>query len=67
MANTYARELYHEVIRLLSPLAASAERLREKLLAEQHLPATLMDEADGIGRRVRRLRMFVDVTGAYTA
>ena len=39
MANTYARELYHEVIRLLSPLAASAERLRAKLLAEKHLPA----------------------------
>jgi nitrogen fixation/metabolism regulation signal transduction histidine kinase len=67
MANTYARELYHEVIRLLSPLAASAERLRTKLLAEQDLPATLIDEADGIGRRVRRLRTILDGMRAYTA
>ena len=34
IANTFARELYHEVIRLLSPLAASAERLRAHLSAE---------------------------------
>ena len=67
MANTYARELYHEVIRLLSPLAASAERLRTKLLAEQDLPTTLIDEADGIGRRVRRLRTILDGMRAYTA
>ena len=33
IANTFARELYHEIIRLLSPLAMSAERLRTQLSA----------------------------------
>ena len=67
MANTFARELYHEVIRLLSPLASSAERLQAKLLAEKHLPQTLIEEADGIGRRVRRLQAVLDGMRAYTA
>jgi len=67
IANTFARELYHEVIRLLSPLAASAERLQSKLMAEKHLPQTLVQEADGIGRRVRRLQAVLDGMRAYTA
>lgn len=67
MANTYARELYHEVIRLLSPLAASAERLQTKLLEAKNLPSALMEEAEGIGRRVYRLRTILDGMRAYTA
>ncbi|HWO24776.1 MAG TPA: ATP-binding protein [Kofleriaceae bacterium] len=31
IANTFARELYHEVIKLLSPLAVSADRLIQQL------------------------------------
>ena len=67
IANTFARELYHEVIRLLSPLAASAERLRAHLSAENVLPEALAEETDRIGRRVAQLRAVLDAMRAYTA
>jgi signal transduction histidine kinase len=67
IANTFARELYHEVIKLLSPLAVSAERLRTNLLAENRLSQTLVDEADRIGRRVNQLRAVLEGMRAYTA
>jgi nitrogen fixation/metabolism regulation signal transduction histidine kinase len=67
IANTFARELYHEVIKLLSPLAVSAERLRGHLSAA-HVPAeALAEEADRIGRRVAQLRAVLDAMRAYTA
>jgi nitrogen fixation/metabolism regulation signal transduction histidine kinase len=66
IANTFARELYHEVIKLLSPLAVSAERLRAQLSA--NVPAeALAEEADRIGRRVAQLRAVLDAMRAYTA
>ncbi|AXC09891.1 sensor histidine kinase [Acidisarcina polymorpha] len=65
MANTHARELYHEVIRLLTPLAASAERLRDALLEQPNLPVALAEEADGIGRRVHRIRTTLDAMRVY--
>ena len=67
IANTFARELYHEVIRLLSPLAASAQRLRAHLSAENVLPEALAEETDRIGRRVAQLRAVLDAMRAYTA
>jgi nitrogen fixation/metabolism regulation signal transduction histidine kinase len=67
IANTFARELYHEVIRLLSPLAASAERLRAHLSAENVSPEALAEETDRIGRRVAQLRAVLDAMRAYTA
>ena len=36
------------------------------MLAEKHLPPTLMEEADGIGRRVRRLQAVLNGMRAYT-
>src|SRR5258708_25344382 len=67
IANTFARELYHEVIKLLSPLAASADRLRTQL-SEPNVPAEgLAEEADRIGRRVTQLRAVLDGMRAYTA
>lgn len=67
IANTFARELYHEVIKLLSPLAASADRLRTQL-ADPNVPAqALAAEADRIGRRVTQLRSVLDGMRAYTA
>ena len=51
IANTFARELYHEVIKLLSPLAASADRLRAQLSAANVPAEALAEEADRIGRR----------------
>jgi nitrogen fixation/metabolism regulation signal transduction histidine kinase len=67
IANTFARELYHEVIKLLSPLAASADRLRTQLSAGNVPMETLADEAERIGRRVTRLRRVLEAMRAYTA
>jgi nitrogen fixation/metabolism regulation signal transduction histidine kinase len=65
MSNTYAREMYHEVINLLTPLAMSAERLRDGLLAQPNLPTELAQEADGIGRRVHRVRTVLEGMRVY--
>lgn len=67
IANTFARELYHEIIRLLSPLAVSAQRLRAQLSAANDPPEELAEEADRIGRRVAHLRSVLDAMRAYTA
>jgi len=67
VANTFARELYHEVIRLLSPLAASADRLRAQLSAGDVSPEALADETDRIGRRVAQIRAVLDAMRTYTA
>jgi nitrogen fixation/metabolism regulation signal transduction histidine kinase len=67
IANTFARELYHEVIKLLSPLAVSADRLRAQLL-DANVPAGgLAEEAERIGRRITQLRAVLDAMRAYTA
>ena len=67
IANIFARELYHEVIKLLSPLVLSAERLRAQLSAASVPAKALADEADRIGRRVAQLRAVLDAMRAYTA
>lgn len=67
IANTFARELYHEVIKLLSPLAASADRLRVQLSAANAPADALADEAERIGRRVTQLRSVLEAMRAYTA
>ena len=72
IANIFARELYHEVVKLLSPLAVSAERLRAQLSAA-NVPAealaaeALAEEAGRIGRRVAQLRAVLDAMRAYTS
>src|SRR5439155_4058774 len=66
IANTFARELYHEVIKLLTPLAASADRLRAQLSAADVPAEALAAEADRIGRRVKQLRAVLDAMRAYT-
>ncbi len=67
IANIFARELYHEVIKLLSPLAVSAENLRTQLL-DGNVPAeTLVHEAARMGRRITQLRNILDAMRAYTA
>ncbi len=67
IANTFARELYHEVIKLLSPLATSAERLQGQLSAGNVPAEALAEEADRIRRRVTQLRAVLDAMRAYTA
>jgi signal transduction histidine kinase len=67
IANTFARELYHEVIKLLSPLAASADRLRTRLEDAGATRADLVDEAVRIERRAAHLRAVLDGMRSYTA
>ena len=66
IANMFARELYHETIRLLSPLAMSAERLRSQLAANDISPDALRKEAGRIDQRVGHLRAVLDGMRAYT-
>lgn len=67
VANTFARELYHEVIKLVTPIATSADRLRQQL-ATRNAPAEILSqEADRIGRRVQQLRAVLEGMRAYTA
>jgi nitrogen fixation/metabolism regulation signal transduction histidine kinase len=66
IANTFARELYHEIIRLLSPLAMSAERLRSQLSANDVSRGELHEEAVRIGQRVTHLRAVLNSMRAYT-
>lgn len=67
IANIFARELYHEVIRLLSPLAVSADRLRAQLSDERATRTELAGEAARIGSRIAHLRAILDAMRAYTA
>jgi nitrogen fixation/metabolism regulation signal transduction histidine kinase len=67
IANTFARELYHEVITLVSPLAASADRLRTRLADDNATRADLVDEAIRIERRAAHLRAVLDGMRSYTA
>jgi nitrogen fixation/metabolism regulation signal transduction histidine kinase len=66
VADTFARELYHEVIRLLSPLAMSAERLREQLSKPEPSREAMRDETARIERRVEHLRAVLHAMRAYT-
>ncbi|MBV9181195.1 MAG: HAMP domain-containing histidine kinase [Acidobacteria bacterium] len=67
IANTFARELYHEIIKLLSPLAASADRLRAQLSSTNTPANVLAAEAERIRRRVAQLSAILNAMRAYTA
>lgn len=67
IANTFARELYHEVIKLISPLAASADRIRTRLSAQETAHPELLAEAERIERRTAHLRAVVEGMRSYTA
>jgi nitrogen fixation/metabolism regulation signal transduction histidine kinase len=67
IADTFARELYHEVIRLLSPLAMSSERLRGHLAAGEPSRDAMREETVRIERRVEHLRAVLEAMRAYTA
>jgi nitrogen fixation/metabolism regulation signal transduction histidine kinase len=67
IANTFARELYHEIIKLLSPLAMSADRLRTQLSSGNAPKKDLAAEAERIGRRVGQLSAVLNAMRAYTA
>lgn len=67
IANTFARELYHEVIKLISPLATAADRLKTQLQSSSVSRETLIGEASRIGRQVSRLEAVLNGMRSYTA
>jgi len=67
IADTFARELYHEMIKLLAPVATSAERLRARLADPSVERKALTDDATVIGRRVVHLKAVLDAMRAFTA
>ena len=67
ITDAFARELYHEVIRLLSPLAMSAERLRGHLSSVGGTSYEAMrEETVRIERRVEHLGAVLGALRAYT-
>ena len=67
IANTFARELYHEVIKLLTPLATSADRLVQHLGDGGSSRGALATDAERMKERIARLRSVLDAMRAYTA
>jgi nitrogen fixation/metabolism regulation signal transduction histidine kinase len=67
IAHTFARELYHEVARLLSPLATSADRLVLRVGDENERRTVLVEEATKMKHRVNRLRSVLEAMRAYAA
>lgn len=66
IANTFARELYHEVIKLMSPLAMSVDRLRTQMMNDACPREELALEAERINRRITQLRAVMDAMRAFT-
>lgn len=68
MLSVFTRELYHEVVKLLSPLSTSAERLQALLAEEASVPLPkLRDEARRIEERIERLQTVLQAMRAYAA
>lgn len=67
IADTFARELYHEMIRLIAPVASAAERLNARLADSTTSTSELATQATTIGRRVAHLKAVLDAMRAYTA
>ncbi len=67
IADTFARELYHEVIKLIAPIANSAERLSLRVSDINAPREQLANDASKIGRRVRHLKSVLDAMRTYTA
>jgi two-component system sensor histidine kinase HydH len=67
IANTFTRELYHEVIKLVTPLAISADGLQERLAGGATVPETTRHEIARIERQVQHLRAVLDAMRSFTA
>jgi nitrogen fixation/metabolism regulation signal transduction histidine kinase len=67
LANTFARELHHEVIKLLTPLALSVERLEARLGDDAVPRVELAVDAARIRARVGRVQSVLESMRAYTA
>lgn len=66
VADAFARELYHEVIRLVSPLATSAARIQRLIVQDGAAGHPLAAEAARVERLVTHLQAVLDAMRAYT-
>jgi signal transduction histidine kinase len=67
IANTFTREFYHEVIKLVTPLALSADGLQQRLTLDPTVTAGTRDEIARIERQVHHLRTVLDAMRSFTA
>lgn len=67
IANTFARELYHEMISLLTPLALAADAVKTKLTDDRVSRAELLAQAHKVDELVGHVRAVLDAMRAYTA
>lgn len=67
IADLFARELYHEVIKRVSPLVTAAERLRARLGATLEPTEDALAQVTRLESRVRDLQAMLDGMRAYTA
>ncbi len=67
IANTFVRELHHEVVKILTPLSASADRLLMGAQDEQGSRGELAREAKRVSERVARVLGFLDAMRTYAA
>ncbi len=67
LAETFAKELYHEVVKLLTPLSLSVERLEGRLRDEAVPRSELRNDAQRIHERVARVQDVMDAMREYAA
>lgn len=67
IANTFSRELYHELIKLITPLAMTTERLGSLVADEQTPRAILSGEVSRMEQRIKQLRDVLEGMREYTA
>lgn len=66
IAHTFARELYHELVRLLTPVHSAAERVHGELVAAA-APSDLIADAHLIARRINHIAAVLDAMRAFAA
>lgn len=67
ITNTHIRELYHEISKMITPLGASASRLREALGRSGDTHPSIADEVSRLYDRLLRLQAVVDAMRAFAA
>ncbi len=67
IANTYARELYHEIVKLLTPLTMSADRLGERISDKSIPRKDLLEDVAKVQERVARIGTTLNAMRSYTA
>lgn len=67
IAHTFTRTVYHEVVRLLTPVNSAAERLRASLTEHRMVREEHTADADLVSRRVAHLGRVLDAMRAYAA